>query len=189
MNGIIIEPTKSIYWAIPKNACTAMKVHFCKLLEIAVPDENPHIAPFNKTEAPIKGYRNWAIVRNPFARLYSLWANKIAPGHPEHPLFINHIDQNVFYALMNEVYSGMSFEDFTKVVLESKCRDNHWKPQAEQIPDNCETFKLEEVGGLLSSMLPVLNGDNQNNWEAAYTQELLDLVYVYYKNDFKILGY
>lgn len=49
MPGIVIRKNKAVYWPIPKNACTAIKLHLCNYIGIPA-GENPHDAPFEWTD-------------------------------------------------------------------------------------------------------------------------------------------
>lgn len=189
MKGIVLHYSRSVYWPIPKNACTTLKVHFINLLGIPC-GNNPHRADFEWTNCSIDGYSNWALVRNPYSRLYSLWVNKIAPGHPVQPSWPTKIDKNVFHKVKNIIHSEMSFENFVEVLLNSGEKDQHWDPQSEMIPDNCFVTKMEEFQ-CLNIMFPTHNKSHLStcNWQKEYSEKTQRLVQDYYTNDFERFGY
>jgi len=188
MPGIIIEGTKTVYWPIPKNGCTTMKAYLCQVFGLGN-QKNVHTAPFPKTPTPMKGYRNFAIVRNPYARLYSLWKNKISPERVKHPKFKeNQVDPNVFKRWPDLFRANMSFEEFVDAVLSIPPQeaDHHFSPQSLQIPkQGVEICKLEEVAPLMHSIMPAYNTSPKSDWKSFYKfGSMTQRVWDYYKQDF-----
>jgi hypothetical protein len=188
MAGIVVEPLKIVYWFIPKNACTAMKIHYANMLGLEF--DNVHDAPFQYTNKVLKRYFNFAIVRHPFQRLYSCWANKLAPGHPVDEGFVNDIDPNVFYGMFDLFYSGMPFDKFALLAMSKKTRnDQHWKPQTRLIPEkNIALYRLEDLP--LSVFFPVANKDHTGGrWQDFFTDEVKRKAEEYYSEDLIRYGY
>ena len=190
MRGIVLHFSKSVYWQVPKNACTTIKVHLINLLEIPN-NGNPHRAKFEWTETPIEGYTNWALVRNPYSRLYSLWVNKIAPGHPTVDSWPAGIDKNVFGKMGDSILSEMPFENFVFTLLNSGRHNPHWNPQATMIPESCECTRMEQFERPMRVLFPSHNRAHMDtsNWRVAYTPEMQKLVRNYYSEDFRRFGY
>lgn len=192
MAGIIVPPLQLVYWPIPKNACTSLKRHFARILGIAKKSPNIHRAPFARTQEPLEGFRDLVVVRNPFSRLYSLWVNKIAEGHPTSPHFVDDLDVHVFKYCMTEIKSGMSFESFVYVILnDSIPRDPHWAPQSIQIPMTVTSYhKMEHISNIMGLFLPRENASHITvPWIDAYTPELMSFVHNYYREDFQRFQY
>ena len=188
MAGIVIRPLNTVYWFIPKNACTSLKAHYARLLKL--PFRSPHRARFEYTDVILPGFFNYAIVRHPFQRLYSCWANKIADGHPVSPDFVNGIDIHVFKGMMHQGYSEMPFEDFALLVMGAKVKDDpHWAPQSSQVPNGIHFFKLEEQP-LLKALLHTSNADHTGGrWQDHFTPRVLNRALEYYAEDFRRYGY
>ena len=182
MPGIVIRKNKAVYWPIPKNACTAIKLHLCNYIGIPA-GENPHDAPFEWTDGVIDGFDNFAIVRNPYIRLFSLWKNKC--------IIDESLDMNVFSRWADIFYHGMSFHDFvmgivTIPVMES---DPHFSPQCMQMPADCETVRLMDIKAFMRGILPIANDSGDDDWREHYTPELKKIVSNHYREDFIRFGY
>ena len=177
MEGIVIHQHKVVYWQVPKAACTAVKGHFCNVLGLNIDEKDIHSASnFEWTSVPVKDYFNFALVRNPFSRLYSLWCNKVTPE----------IDEFVF-PKGGRVRQGMSFADFVRIVLKipHNRANAHYALQSSLIPEGVQAIRIEECGGLLRGLLPLRNYTGAGeHWKGAYTPELIKPVYQYYKRDF-----
>jgi len=193
MAGIVVEPMKLVYWPIPKNACTALKRHFARLLGIEYGQQSIHSVLFQLTEEPLPGFQNLVVVRNPFARLYSLWVNKIADGHPESPHFVDGLDVHVFGQVWRQrIWSGMAFEDFAHSVLDSNIPpDPHWAPQSSLVPEEVtEYIHLEVLAPILSLLIPKENASHiPGHWTRGYDLSLCEFVRKYYEADFKRFDY
>ena len=187
MYGIVVDPLKTIYWFIPKNACTTLKVYYAKLLGLEF--SNVHVANFKRTNKILPEYFNFTIVRHPFQRLYSCWANKLAPGHPVANGFENDIDINTFRGMTDLFYSEMSFEEFALLAMGRKTRDDqHWKPQSKLVPKGVNFYKMEELP--LRAFFPVRNADHTGGrWEDHFTDKVLKKALKYYAEDFSRYGY
>jgi hypothetical protein len=189
MPGIVIEPLKSVYWPIPKNACTALKRRIALLLGFPDPP-NPHDAPFTYADFTLPGYEDFAIVRHPLARIYSLWANKLAPGHPVAPDFVDNIDPHVFSPFPWVFRDGMSFDAFLQAIISIPVgsADPHWAPQVTQMPPKTKFYRIEDVGTLLRLAAPAENTSVYPETPPV-GRELARLVRAYYAEDFSVFGY
>lgn len=192
MPGIVIEPRKLVYWPIPKCACTAIKVAIAQQLGLEF--TNPHTAPFTWTDAPIPGYQDFAVVRHPAIRLYSLWINKLAPGHPVGPKMreAGGMDLAVFGRHLDRFRDGMGFDEFVREVVEIPYdqADPHWAPQSRQAPLEARPVKLEDAGLLLRAITGQLNASEYDvEWVAKYGTQTWRLIRDYYAEDFARFGY
>lgn len=184
MPGIVIEPSKVVYWPIPKNANTSFKIRFAELLGIPYDKSNHesiYQAPFVWTDLPIPGYRDIAFVRNPGQRLYSLYINKILQN-----------EMMIFDPYGKLFWQTMSFESFVSSIIsiDRTRADPHFAPQIGQIPLGCITYKLEDMAGLLYLFLGKYNSSEyQIDWHQAYNAELWYKMVNYYKDDFKTFNY
>jgi len=181
MPGIVLHQFKAVYWPIPKNACSTIKQQYVELLGF---DQTTflkvHDAPFEYTQNSINGYENFAFVRNPYARLYALWFDKVKDE--------TEFDCNVFGGLDDVVWLGMPFFEFASTILLQKTRfDPHWMPQHTQMPNECRIFKLELC--CLPFLFPKKNQHSISDWHLAYDESLYQLVGNYYQKDFDMFGY
>ena len=190
MPGIVIEPRKLVYWPVPKCACTALKTAVAASLSLTYIG-NVHAAPFTWTPDPIPGYENFAVVRHPATRLYSLWVNKIAAGHPIGARYVDGMDVDVFGRFMERFRNGMPFEAFVRTALEIPPTeaDPHWAPQAGQVPTVATWCRLEDAEPLMRLLFPALNQSHYRMpWADAY-QSTWSLITSYYVEDFARFGY
>jgi hypothetical protein len=191
MPGIIIENLKTVYWPIPKNASSSIKR---RILEIERKHpyfpSNIHDPEFYKwTNDPIEGYQNFAIVRHPIQRLYSLWKNKIREPHPIGVNYVDDLDLNVFGNYLSLFRSGMSWADFVYAILRtSNNPDPHWATQISQIPNGCEIsiYRMESI--LLRLAFPMLNPSDDQSWQDTDLGSLLDDLLRFYNNDLDLLS-
>lgn len=183
MAGIVLHDRRVVYWQIPKAACTTIKRHLCHVLGIPAP-VNPHnVDLYTWTDSVIEGYYNFAIVRNPFSRLYSLWKNKVK----------DYLDVNVFdkYHRKIGIFEGMSFDAFIGriIAIPLNRADIHYAPQCIQLPPEVTCVHMENIHAFMMGVFPVENSSGLDNWRHAYTPKTVAQVVKYYINDFKRFGY
>ena len=191
MPGIVIESSKSVYWPIPKNACTSIKAFIVNQEKVEMINDEIHDAKFNWVDGMIEGYFNWTIIRNPYSRLFSLWKNKIEEGHPLKLDYVDGIDMDVFWNVRHKIYSGMGFKEFVDVILNPGVQpDPHWAPQVGQFPQGAIIFKLEHLSTFLKCILPQFNWSGSQEWIHQYSDsDFQRKVFNYYRADFEMLGY
>lgn len=188
MPGIVIHSTKSVYWPIPKNACSTVKKRVCEL-ENLDPGNNVHTAPFEwTTRGNYLEYMNFAIVRNPYARLFSLWQDKFVENvvHGDVP------DPNVFGQFGDRFKLGMDFHEFVHTVISIPYReaDPHFSLQVFQVPSKCRIAKIEDISPITFGLFESINVTQDNDYKLAYLgTELADIVYQHYQEDFNRFGY
>lgn len=188
MPGIVLDKQKIVYWPIPKNANSALKIRIAELLGL---DWEPRTgkgveaAPFKKTDLPIEGYKNVAIVRHPGARLYSLYANKI---------LLNIM--GIFAPYPRKFWQGMSFDSFVEAIINIPMddADPHFALQSSQLPletiARCVTYKLEDVAPLLGMLINKTNATKYSaRWITHYTEEKWYRMVHHYQEDFRRFNY
>ncbi len=170
-NGIIIHELKTVWFSIPKNASTTLKVHFANTL--GIPFKNPHNVKFERTWHPVEGYFNFALVRNPYERLYSLWSS-----------WDNVHYERVYNKYKGLFYKGMSYRDYVASVtsLDYDETDPHFMPQYLQIPKSVHVEKIED--NLLLKILGMHNSTQKPN-KAPQDERIFN----YYKEDFERFRY
>lgn len=143
----------------------------------------------------------FTFVRNPYNRILSTYLDKLK-------FQANKSDKYKFNGILNEVKKEeLSFEDFVKIICITPdyLLDEHIQPYNYIIKENkknpdfvgkLENFKddwnlISKLANLSSSNKLEIKNDNRKsyNLNKYYTQELLDLVYKRYKDDFISFGY
>lgn len=176
------------YWLMfPKNASTSIKMTLNGCWELNPRDERNDF--------------KWTVVRNPYARLYSCWSDKIQRKRTRGEMLPK----------LACVFKPCetSFESFCNWVCAEKEEDTdgHWTPQDRILrlknfnPDVILHFeKLQDDWRALSNMLglnPVLEKLGRTRWnindhrahEHAYNESLCKIVAEYYREDFERFGY
>ncbi|WP_437758499.1 sulfotransferase family 2 domain-containing protein [Sorangium sp. So ce1389] len=149
----------------------------------------------------------FAFVRNPYARLYSAWRDKVHLVEPGYEW----IAEAVRAASPDEVPSNrVPFAPFVKYVCAGSAgsHDPHWALQTAQL--FVDAISYDMIGRLESLTtdfarvvehlrrngaddvdltLGHLNQRSDGDWRAAYTSELADAVYARYREDFERFGY
>lgn len=176
---------------IPKNAGTAFQKQLCKSIVGHIPASNipDHILS-----------KSVAIVRNPYSRLYSIYcyskleksywhSNDGTTQFTLHPLF--------------HFTTRSTFEEFVIAVCKHNRfpSDIHLLPQHRWIQKNGSIrsiiLKMETLNRDISTLLKKeiklsrvnVAVDDANEYKKHYTQELADMVYMKYEDDFVLFGY
>lgn len=188
MPGIVIHKTRSVYWPIPKNACSTMKRQVCRIEGID-PGTNVHTAGFEWTKLrDYNGYMNFSIVRNPYSRLFSLWEDKIIENASRY----NGVpDPNVFGHFGDKFKLGVTFNEFVHTIISVPYReaDPHFSLQVFQVPFECKVVKIENIAPITFGLFESINVTKDQDYRRAYTANIQDLVYQHYKEDFIRFGY
>ena len=195
-NGIVISEVQAIYYYIPKCACTSLKKLIADFQGIQY--ANIHTAPFSKIPPnewwKYKSWTHFAIVRNPFDRLYSLYRDKLRPGTTA-PGFVDGVDHAVFGG--TGVHASMTFEEFALYVTTIQDPDPHYAPQSRLLPQSdgvLEIIRFEDLDERLPRLLkqiyinlevPHLNRSPRpvNGYRKAYSDTLRKVVENYYQED------
>ena len=139
------------------------------------------------------------LVRNPYARLVSCWADKIMSNN-EYGTRYNMPQR------CRKLRMDMSFPDFvTKVVgIKEKDSDKHFRSQHKHISkleidwDDLMIYRLEEElpyfietarAHIPNFEMGHVNKSSHKPWQEYYNSRLTGLVYERYKRDFELFGY
>lgn len=204
MNGIIWHEKKLIYFFIPKNGCTSLKKVFADGQGLTY--DTPHAANFDRCSPEMargmSGYHTFAVVRNPLARLVSLYRDKVRPGYKGWG-FRNGIESFVL-APYGVFHQGMSFPEFANACLDMPLSNanRHWKPQAGQVragqwmPETIIRLEdyAEAVPAFLAQFgieieLPRLNPSWRQDarpWQEWYDGPTLEKAKQYYAEDIRL---
>jgi hypothetical protein len=155
-----------------------------------------------------KKITKFCIVRNPYARLASAWADKIRQREPGYIRLIEPINK---YNNMDNTHSTPSFSDFVNWLVNKNKSDHcnyHWASMKTLLlPDIIKydhVVKTENISNELPKILDDVYGINNSSeyldkfrlneslyidWKKLYTKELADKVYDFYKSDFDYYHY
>jgi hypothetical protein len=222
-----------LYVETPKAACTALKwilahidgykvplvvKEFETQLEMCIHYRDVHPLPslndFNEQQAneilKHPSYRRFSVVRNPFTRLVSAWANKIRQAEPGH----RNICLAIFkHAGRDESVAAPTFREFANWVLETndptKCY-THWRSQKHLLyPDLIDYGFVLKVENLSSDLQQLFNSASSTkefdakallskynyneslplNYDDLYDRRLAERVSDFYADDFATYGY
>lgn len=174
----IDEDRKFIYYNVPKNASTTLREFFFN-------NENKHsTAP---PSMKLKDYYKFAIVRNPWSRMVSIWREFIKPSR------IEQLSKSGVF-----IVSTISFRDFIKLTLEFD--NHHWQPQSDFIPENTdfigrfENFEEDfniicEKIGVARCEVPHSNKTNHAHYVEYYDDDTRELVGKMFSGDIERFGY
>lgn len=169
MKGIVVHELQIVYWPVPKNACTSMKVYLANLIDI--PFTDPHRARFEWTAEKIHGYTDIALVRNPYARLWSLykcWDD-------------NH--SRVVYGKYGDLFrKGMPWDEYVDAIISVDRPDRHFRIQSQQIPQGCKVEKMEN-----STLLYLFGKHNYTGASIDFPKD--ERIYRHYIEDFERFEY
>jgi hypothetical protein len=223
-----------LYVETPKAACTALKwiladidgyeiplvlTKFETQLEMCIHYREVHPLPslndFDEQQAreilEDPEYRRFCVVRNPFTRLVSVWANKI---RQQEPGYRNTTCLAVLkHAGRDDSAGPPTFREFVKWVLDTndpRTCDNHWRSQKYLLyPDLINygfVLKVENLSGDLQQLFDsasstkeldarqLLAKYNYNeslplSYGALYDRHLAEQVSDFYSDDFAVFGY
>jgi hypothetical protein len=184
-----------------------------KVINVNNTDLSPHVSPSQLDPVMFvdiirsSEYKKIAFVRNPYSRLLSCYLHRII-GNPKSP-------SNKWLKRFTGGLGGpeISFSDFIKVVSNQKSKDQerHWRNQHDEIfydlLNNWSFIgKFENLGEDIAAMMYLTFGKSiwfrrkpvnkspmttnaSNKLKEYYSDDLIELVYKGYKNDFDAFGY
>ncbi|WP_454876734.1 glycoside hydrolase family 99-like domain-containing protein [Pseudomonas farris] len=229
----VSEKYKLLYVSTPKVACTSLKWWFAALEgvsknilnskdssesdpELIIHDTFHTIAPrvagrsFEEMYEPLNSeeYFRFAVVRNPFKRIFSAWQSKILL---KEPLQINKYKDAGFlnYSVESRLDVAKAFEAFLEYLAKYEAPnfwDVHWTPQYTLLNPSAIDYsmisKIEDISNLRVELASHLGGEVQdpfglkpaNESLIPYRQEFFtarseELVRSLYKKDFEFFGY
>jgi len=160
-NNILIEKLKSVYFFIPKVACTSIKSVIAQYLGLNNFDNStentdvhhqidfPYIIK-NEAINTYQHYFKFAFVRNPWDRLVSCYKNKITDtpnlNNITYVKGVGVISLNNYG--VNRFYAGMSFQEFVDIIADTpdETSDDHFKSQTRIISDNHGNIIPDYIG-------------------------------------------
>jgi len=202
---LIFDDKKLVFLVLAKNACTSIKITLGKTYGIRTDHIHDwanwkiRLARLKKHE---KQYFKFAFVRNPYARIVSCYRNKVLLKEEQ----LSSIDGYPFYCIK----ANISFEKFVKKIVRIPdfLADIHFKSQYSVLyqrgqlltdylgkVENIEQDwkKLAQWYGLEANLVHSNNSTEKESvyrdYKLYYTQELAELVYQRYRQDFELLGY
>lgn len=230
-NTFVSPARRYMYKATPKAACTSMKMMIAEI-EGAHLDNNarpyqretrrdmrihqrkyidiPTILdiPDDDREDILSGKGGWftfALVRNPFSRLVSVFENKVRTGEPRYRALEKRYGDNGAFADPQSAFAGFVKE----IILDPAYRDidPHISKQTAvvmpKIIPYTGVFKMEQLDGALDKFrahlaaqgflgdvrLPNVNSSASNSWRAYYDEPTVRIVTEIYAGDFREFGY
>ncbi|MGK0364316.1 MAG: hypothetical protein ACI85O_001373 [Saprospiraceae bacterium] len=207
-SNILAKGYRTIYFNTQKNANSSMKAQFVEIFDFPKSDLFPKdihhnynfpTATQNEVNSEYRDFLKFAILRNPWERLYSCYKNKIEKNSSTGADFILECSPNL--------YVEMPFDRFVEVVCEipDSEADFHFCSQIYMLlyPDgtfpinylcNIENLAmhLEEIKSetrIPFTTLSKLNHSKKSDYEAAYMPELIEKVSARYKHDIQLFNY
>lgn len=199
--GIVIHNIKTVYWSIPKNACTSLRKYFADYLGLEYSGK-VHDAPFEWTNEVREDYFHFAIVRHPINRLYSLYKNKFHSDLRTNEEYNKGVERAVFSS-WNILKGDMTFNEFVKFVITVpyKYAEIHFKPQCLILPESdlIKCIKLVDIDKELPEVFKKLGlnysipyenkTDYTYGWKQVLSKNNSKLLNEYYAGDFARFGY
>ncbi len=198
-----------VYIHVPKTAGTSLNkaLGLKAKLTTSLHNRARDVMPFMKIIAP--EVRAITFVRNPYSRFVSLYRFAIADEslyhsarNPEKAPYGKHPD--------HDLLSNKNLEECAELLIQGKLgdpRDNTplWRPQVDWLVDkygklmvdfigkmeslDSDLLKLQELYGITSEPVSWLNRSNPGKKTPEFTARTEELVRMYYKRDFEMLGY
>jgi hypothetical protein len=199
----VLDDKKCAFLVVPKSANTSIKITIGKTYGIKTDEDQAiHGSSFVRNNLYLtlenaERYFKFSFVRNPYARLVSCYTDKIIRKPHYFEGYIFRIARNITFAEF--VKKTVKIPDFLA--------DKHFKSQYSVLyrrgkllvdyvgkVENIEQdwLKVAEKCGFEPSVVREnvsTPKGNKRDYRLFYTQELAELVYQRYRNDFELLGY
>ena len=213
--GILCHKYRFIYFPVPKSGCSSLKKVIAEL-EGFPTNQNPHEIPFDmacgKDMSGFREYRSFTVVRNPWARLFSCYNDKVranirSPHIGATSGLASGLDRYNKILRMRLFYSDMSFEEFARTVskIPDCLADEHFRSQYRMFFDPAgrkladTVLKLENIDmelpryfedmGAPSKRIEAIQVSRAEKYKNYYSSNLRDLVEKRYRNDIHLLDY
>ncbi|NOS87276.1 MAG: sulfotransferase family protein [Methylococcaceae bacterium] len=214
-----------IYVAAPKAACSTIKGMLYALENLAIPtrmlglpDVHFRVATgiaslTNYPDADCATllqdprYTRFAVVRNPYSRVASAWANKINQKAPAYLLLQQHISEWAGLPATTPPPFKRFIEWLVNTQSPQLC-DLHWRPMAQLLMPNLVDYHfIVRTEALANTLQPVLSALHINtpaadllhthttneslpiDWQALYDEETASWVQQFYAEDFTRYAY
>lgn len=216
-SNILIEAHKSIFFILPKNACSSAKAQIIDVLALGkgpkypidVHDPNIYDYPFVKTEElnnEYQAYLRFCIVRNPWDRLVSCYKDKIREIDYVMDGYINGVSV-IFQEYGSRFYGGMPFNEFVEVVcnIPDAESEHHFSSQLFQILDDEgnllvnyigkfeslaeDLMEINRISGFPNNKFPHFRKTKAKDYQEYYTPELIELVGQRFQEDIDFFKY
>ena len=210
--NILIEDFKSIYFFIPKNGCTSLKIAVFEYVGDEKYEGNIHrfdfpFANFNRLNTDYNDYLKFTFVRNPWNRLASCYKGKIRSSDFNSKNFKKGVAR-IFHRFGDLFYGDMPFTEFVEAVcsIPDSEANPHFISQIYWLTNNSGEF-LPNYIGRLENMKPSIDeihkktglslanvkhknkSANSKSYTELYTQPLREMVHEKFAADIEIFGY
>lgn len=197
---LVLEDKKCAFLVIPKNACTSIKITIGKTYGIKLDyaleiDRHLKNNLYSILENPER-YFKFAFVRNPYTRLVSCYNYWISKSYL-YDEYILHIPKNItFTEFVKKIVRIPDFLADKHFVSQYSILYQHQKLLVDYVGkiENIEQdwLMVAERFGFEHSIIREnisTPRESKRDYRLYYTQELADMVYQRYQNDFELLGY
>ncbi len=218
IKSILIDEYKTIFSVFSKNACTSMKAHLVKTLDlpqsIIYPEDvhGPGVYDYptvidEELVSTYKSYLRFCIIRNPWSRLLSCYKNKVRGPEVNNHIYKNGVNAN-FAKISNEFKGGMSFADFVELVctIPDSIADRHFRSQLYDMVTetgelrinyiaklenlNQHLDEIHQLTGMPFDDFPRLNKTSKKQaYTDFYTPDLIEKVSERFKGDIELFDY
>lgn len=197
---VVSDNKNFIYIANPKVATRSLLKLLISSQDIKIKIYHRSIEEVYAQNKERKSYFHFALVRNPWARVYSCWRDKISTEGKFCDIFI--------ISKFKGLYPDMPFKEFVYWLCTDEGSDNkadrHWLSQYQIFQGSAKVdkvIKIEELMlqgenlltdiGLDSSLLQKENSTSlsDNDYQKYYDENLIDLIAKRYKNDIEKFNY
>ncbi|MBX7164674.1 MAG: sulfotransferase family 2 domain-containing protein, partial [Saprospiraceae bacterium] len=232
-NSYLSKKKRLLYIATPKVACTSLKWWFADLEghthlltkevdseesdpDLVIHDSYPKVAPHvtglspeQLTEPLVSDeYFRFAVVRNPFKRIFSAWQSKILL---QEPIQSKLYSEKAFFQMpvKSMVDIKLAFESFLEYLMEQEAPDYldyHWTPQFDLLRPDLISYsnlsKIENTKQLEEALLLHIGFETQSPFgyrrsneslipysTEVFTQHAVELILHLYKKDFEHFDY
>lgn len=209
---ILLPAYQTIYFYIPKVACSSLKLVCANWLGLEIPKgKTIHQIDFPYVRRADLGqytdYFKFAFVRNPWDRLVSCYHNKIKPeaGQGDPRYYIRGVFKD--FVRYNRFRAGMPFSEFVAAIVEipDSEADSHFRSQYTFLTDPEGQLLVNYVGkmetlpqdfaevcrrmGVERVPLPHLMKSAAHHYQQAYNPTLQAQVKQRYARDVELFGY